>query len=27
MLADLAVRDDQSFNQLVDLAKGSPAKA
>src|SRR5713226_7899800 len=27
MLADLAVRDDQSFTQLVDLAKGSPAKA
>src|SRR5437899_12905416 len=27
MLADLAVRDDQSFIQLVDLAKGSPAKS
>jgi large subunit ribosomal protein L20 len=27
MLADLAVRDDQSFTRLVDLAKGTPAKA
>jgi large subunit ribosomal protein L20 len=27
MLADLAVRDDRSFTQLVDLAKAPPAKA
>lgn len=27
MLADLAVRDARSFSQLVDLVKGTPAKA